>query len=411
MDHKFRGLKPTKHKLTNGGQGIVEVVQDASGNKLVKKTMEASPGIERRTAELVNQGNRISSPYIAFPNAWRKTKDGKIESLAPFVEGVSLEEDQVRSLPELLEIALQGVSQWVLLEASGLAHGDIAPGNILISVDGATYWIDFDGANLPGPGMPPPETLGQRPMLAPELRNGTEKPNITSDRYAMGVYLNMLLLCRHPVDGLASTPVETDDWMNKDIWPERARTPEPSETPIEALGEKLADLFDRAFSTNPDVRPTAEEWQLELAHALDNTWVHTCGGAFVCDDPSTLTCPDCGEVGARPPEAVSAANTSGQIIQVRLTVPHHGIDEVLAITPPQVFILGRETVQGLPQTISGKHLHLAWIRDQLTVQHVGRNQSLVNIDGTYVPFTLVTLRKGERADLKLADVEAKLKVN
>ena len=406
---KFANLKPTKHKLTNGGQGTVQVVKDPNGHTLVKKTMLSSATVAKRTEALVGLSRQISSPYIAMPNAWRKTKNGKIQSLAPFIEGVSLEEDQARGLPELLEIALHGVSQWVLLEDSGLAHGDIAPGNILISLDGATYWIDFDGANLPGPGMPPPETIGQRPMLAPELRSGSQAPSITSDRYAMGVYLNMLLLCRHPIDGLAKTPVETDDFMSRNFWPERIRTPEAGDTPIEALSEGLMDLFDRAFSINPNVRPSAKEWQLELTHALENTWVHDCGGAFVGADPHTLTCPHCGEIGARPPEVPLAANT-GQSVQVRLRVPDYSIDEILTLTPPQVFALGRDTIPALPQTISGKHLHLAWIRGQLTIQHVGRNQSLVDIEHSYAPFTLVTLCQGETANLKLAGVDVVLEI-
>ena len=430
---RFAHLQPTSHHLTNGGQGSVEVVQDPSGQLLVKKTMEATSGTEQRTQALVTLGQQISSPYIAMPQAWRKTTDGtvdgKVESLAPFVEGVGLEDDPPRSLPELLEIALHGVSQWVLLENLGLAHGDIAPGNILISPDGATHWIDLDGANLPDPHIPPPQTIGQRPMLAPELRDGSQGPDLASDRYSMAVYLNMLLLCRHPVDGLASTPAETDDWMSRDLWPERQRSPESDETPIEALGPTLMDLFDRAFSTHRQGRPSAKEWQLALTQALDTTWVHDCGGAFVGEDPYTLTCPHCGVQGARPPEQIPAANANvnlpsnvpasapspsagaaGQSIQVRLTLPDQGIEETLTLTPPQVLILGRDTIPHLPQTISGKHLHLAWIRHQLTIQHVGRHQSLIDLNGAYVPFTLVTLQPGAIAHLQLADVRAMVEI-
>ncbi len=409
---EFSGLKPVKHPLSNGGQGTVEVVEDANGQRLIRKSMAAKPATEKRTAELVNIGKQISSPYIAKPSAWRKTKDGKIESLAPFVEGCDLELDPPRPLTELLEIAQHCVSQMVILESVGLAHGDIAPANILVSPDGATNWIDLDGANLPGSAMPPPETLGQRPMLAPELRDGSQAPNMASDRYAIGVYLNMLLLGRHPIDGLANTPTETDDWMSRNLWPERHRSPYAGETPIEALGDELMDLFDRAFSTSPNVRPSAKEWQLELTHALDNTWIHDCGGVFVCNDAQTLTCPHCGEIGARPPENPLSAsgNAAGPQIEVRLTVPDHGVDEKLVITPPQVLTLGRDTIPNLPQTVSGKHLNLAWIRHQLTVQHIGRNESLVNIDGTYLPFSFVNLRRGEVAELKLAGTAARLKV-
>ena len=107
-----------------------------------------------------------------------------------------------------------------ILENAGLAHGDIAPSNLLISPDGASHWIDFDGMRFPDPDISAPETIGHRSMLAPELRNGTSSPDMLSDRFAMAVYLNWLLLSRHPVTGLADTPAETDYLMTANIWSE-----------------------------------------------------------------------------------------------------------------------------------------------------------------------------------------------
>ena len=387
----------TSQPLGQGAQGIAEKVTGHGGESLVLKRLPHSSTAQARIDALVGLDLHSQNPFLAAPTHWSRNSNGEIEHIAPFAEGASLQDDTPRPLPELLEIALHATCQWQVLEDAGLAHGDIAPSNLLISPEGASHWIDFDGMRFPDPDIPAPETIGHRSMLAPELRNGVSSPDMLSDSFAMAVYLNWLLLSRHPVTGLADTPAETDQLMSASIWPERRRMIGADETPIEVLGSDLMTLFDRGFSAHREQRPNAQEWRIALTQALGNTWIHDCGGAFVGEKDAVLCCPYCQASGIKP-----ARNFVAESV-LNIDFVDLGIKTTLPLKAGQACILGRQTLSSLPRTVSGQHLRVLWSGNQLILDHIGRNPTLIEHHGDWCILESTQTPDTEPVILKLAD--------
>ncbi|KAJ7224272.1 kinase-like domain-containing protein, partial [Mycena pura] len=72
------------------------------------------------------------------------------------------------------------------IHSSGLSHGDISPGNVLIDSDGNVKLIDFGRSALAGEDLFP----ASHPFTAPDNMHSSHDPSL-SDSYALGV----LLLC------------------------------------------------------------------------------------------------------------------------------------------------------------------------------------------------------------------------
>lgn len=402
------GIRLDIDRTAFGGGGQGEVFRcspvGATSLRLIAKQMSARPSVFDRSAYLVRQKLHHLSPAFAGPIAAEDFGDGSVWHLAPFVQGISLDEDRPRSLPENIEIALEFVSLLAILADHGLGHGDIALSNVLIGPDGTVNLIDFDGYLSSDPACPPPLTIGQRPMQAPELRlQQISHPTFETDRFAMGVYLSILLTGRYPTEGLGDTPAEVDRLMTQGIWPERQRLSAPDELPIEALGPEIQGLFDRAFSLDPHARPTPDEWRLVLTEALDNCWIHDCGNAFVAG-VSTSQCPWC--------------HASVQIVpktrSLKITLVDSGHRYRVELKEAETIILGRATIPDLPKSVSGRHLEITPYGDKLLLRHVGRHDTLITVNGQWYKLKQHWLALGDLSQnqgvLKLADSEVRLAV-
>jgi serine/threonine protein kinase len=386
--------------LGGGGQGQVHLVhlQKEPNRKLVLKELRSSISALARAEYLCRRNLSALSPAFAAPIVCEDKGDGKILQLIPFAEGVDLESDIERPLPQNLQTCLEFVSLIQLLEENGIVHGDIAPSNICIAPNGQVTLIDLDGYLADDPSVPPPDTVGQWPMLAPEQRNKTcEQPSRESGYFAMAVLNSMILFLRHPTDGLADEPAAVDHYMSLGHWPEHDRLPDPDDLPIAVLGQDLADLFDRGFSLDVKARPGPDEWRRALVRALHNCWVHDCGQAFVAEK-TTTSCPGCGA-------PVTVPATTAQLrIQILPHGPRYGV-EVKDRTP---IVLGRSTMSGLPHTVSGRHLEILPSGNKLLLRHVGRNPTLIWHQGQWYQLQEVwvdTPSATTPIQLRLADLE------
>ncbi len=386
--------------LGSGSQGKAHLahLKDAPNRQLVLKELRNSTSALARTEHLCKCNLPDLSPAFAAPILCEDTGDGRILQLMPFAEGADLEDVPPRALPHNLEICLEFVSLIQLLEENGITHGDIAPGNIRIAPDGGVSLIDFDGFLADDPTVPPPDTIGQFAMLAPEQRDkSSERPTRESGYFAMGHFMSMVVTGRCAYDGLADEPDAIDVVMSQGYWPEHDQIPNIDYLPIAALGQELIDLFDRGFSLDPLARPGPDEWRRALIRALHNCWVHDCGQAFVADK-TTANCPGCGA-------AVSIPQAVRQLkIQLLPAGPRYGV-ELRDRTP---IILGRATMPGLPPTVSGRHLEILPSHGKLLLRHVGRNPTLILQKGqwyqlkeTWVDSPTITVP----IHLRLADLE------
>ena len=217
------------------------------------------------------------------------------------------------------------------LHAAGLAHSDLSFNNVLVAPTlGKACIIDIDG--LVVPGKFPPDVLGTKEFIAPEVY-ATKHLNITdlnrklpciaTDRYALAVMIYFYLLFRDPLDGkkIWDTDVNRDEELKRgknalfienakdttnsvkvsDLKPSQIPQGDPAKIPYSVCGPYLKTLFDRAFIDglhDPSKRPTADEWTQGLLKTVDlmqpcqnpNCWHKW----FVFDNTYKPKCPFCG---------------------------------------------------------------------------------------------------------------------
>lgn len=206
------------------------------------------------------------------------------------------------------------------MHSAGLAHSDLSNNNVLIDPSrGACVVIDID--SLVVPGKLPPEVVGTRGYIAPEVlatsvydRGDARRklPSIETDLHSLAVLIYEYLLMRHPLMGrkvYSTESAEQDDFLGLGEMATFIENPndtsnpplEPLEVTIDALGPGLKKLFLRAFVDglhDPAKRPAALEWEGELEKACD--LLHPCPNPscpskwFVMTDVRNGSCPHCG---------------------------------------------------------------------------------------------------------------------
>ncbi|MGP1460840.1 MAG: helix-hairpin-helix domain-containing protein [Bacteroides sp.] len=219
------------------------------------------------------------------------------------------------------------------LHAAGLAHSDLSFNNVLVApTAGRACIIDIDGLVVPGKFFP--EVIGTKEFIAPEVYQTKNLPkddprrslpNIRTDRFALAVLVYFYLLNRDPFDGQKVFDIdddERDEMLRRgekalfvenphdisnavrvsDLDEKQLPQGDPAQRPYTLCGPYLKKLFDRAFITGlhqPDLRPTAQEWEDEIVKTVD--LLHPCPNLdcshkwFVLDDIERRVCPFCGE--------------------------------------------------------------------------------------------------------------------
>lgn len=212
------------------------------------------------------------------------------------------------------------------LHQAGLAHSDLSNNNVLVDpLKGSSVVIDID--SLVVPGLFPPDVLGTKGYIAPEVLStislpfkdpNRKHPSARSDEHALAVLIYQYLLQRHPLEGRRipnANSAEEQDFLT--YGPQALYCEHPSDksnrpdaaqhTPVSAAGPLLTDLFQRAFVDgilNANRRPTASEW----VKGLVKTWDLTipCANAacpqkwFVMTAAQGVKCPYCGTKAFQP---------------------------------------------------------------------------------------------------------------
>lgn len=212
------------------------------------------------------------------------------------------------------------------LHTAGLAHSDLSPNNVLVDpVSGRSVVIDID--SLVVPGLYPPDVLGTKGYIAPEvlstmslpLKDPKRKhPSARTDEHALAVLIYQYLLRRHPLSGRRipkANTAEEQDFLA--FGPEAIYCEHPKDAsnrpesnryiPATALGSHISELFLRNFVEgikDPSRRPTATEW----LRGLIRTWdlLLPCNNSScpskwsVMHDPKQARCPFCGSKPKQP---------------------------------------------------------------------------------------------------------------
>ena len=228
-----------------------------------------------------------------------------------------LAQEEIGDFRSMLRMSITLARDVRRMHQAGLAHSDLSCNNVLIDPkSGGCVVIDID--SLVVPGLFPPEVVGTHGYIAPEVLETIGQPPdkrklpcAYTDLHALAVLLYEYLLMRHPLEGpkvYSRSSPEEDDFLAfgpKATFIENphdtSNRPNDLELTIKDMGPVLEDLFLRAFVDglhNPNLRPTAMEWE----RGLLKTWdlLHPCANPdcaarwFILHDPKRPVCPYCG---------------------------------------------------------------------------------------------------------------------
>ena len=179
--------------LGHGGQGTVFRVKDRSGEHLGEYALKRVPDINRRERfrREIDAIKRLTNPETrqAHPNiislidhsALDNTGDPEKQFLVmPIANGGDLSDPGRLSLYKdsidgVLQVAKQVACALSAAHAAEIVHRDVKPENILFAGFGHELWLSDFGICLirEAPRVTePPEVMGPRAFMAPELEQG-----------------------------------------------------------------------------------------------------------------------------------------------------------------------------------------------------------------------------------------------
>jgi len=183
----------------------------------------------------------------------------------PWLEGATLDKrlhDPAQlGLSELLWITRQVTAGLDALHRRGWTHGDVKPGNVMISPRGHATLIDAGFAERGGEITAAVDrpVMGTCAYMAPELLASRLRADIRSDLYSLGVMMFEAIAGRLPF--LGSTPAELAT-AHRTAAPPRLRRIAPH-TP-----RALSELIHRLLAKDPLRRPATpaelRDWLIRL---------------------------------------------------------------------------------------------------------------------------------------------------
>jgi serine/threonine-protein kinase len=197
---------------------------------------------EFEVAERLNHRNLLKIHDCRMRKRWFRTEG--VELLLEYVDGRNLDELQGRELGQLTLIFTQTASGLAHMHRRGVYHGDVKPGNVMLSRAGQVKIIDFGTAWIKG--EPKNRVQGTPQYMAPEQANErlvddrTDIYNFGATMFRMftGQYANL------DIPGMANPAVMG-----------RARRVSPMSIRTDMPGT-LSELIVACLAENPDHRPS-----------------------------------------------------------------------------------------------------------------------------------------------------------
>ena len=174
-----------------------------------------------------------------------------------------LQEGGAISVDQAVDITLQVCAAVGFAHRAGLVHGDIKPGNVLITPDGRSKVVDFGLARALGESAMDEEgelVWGTPAYFAPEQAAGDRVVPAT-DVYAIGVILYEMLTGRLPFTGSDS------EVASKHLY----EIPTPADQVNPRIPHRLARIIDTAMNKQPGERfRTADHMRQALTDFRQN---------------------------------------------------------------------------------------------------------------------------------------------
>ena len=244
---RFLGIDPTVtgrtlrqyrilEQIGHGTMGQVYKAHDMSLNrlvalKLVPSDVRSNPSFRNRLIREAKSASQLNHPNIVVIHevAYDETKDLDF-IVMEYISGKTLGgATPSEGLPvgEALDYALQIASALALAHESGLLHGDLKPGNVMITEQGRVKLLDFGLARALSAGLDDPrksDLFGTIAFMAPE-RQGIRLTDPRSEVFSFGLILHQMLSGEHPFG--TGTPDEISAAIkNKNHRPLPSRVPE-----------------------------------------------------------------------------------------------------------------------------------------------------------------------------------------
>ena len=197
-----------------------------------------------------------------------------------------LEQNGALSVRQAVDIGCQVCAGVGYAQHSGLVHGDLKPGNVLIRPDGQAKVVDFGLARALGESAMDEDgelVWGTPAYFAPEQATGGQVSPAT-DVYAIGVILYEALTGQLPFDG------DDSEMARQHLY----ETPPPVNRINPRVPARLAKIISQAMQKKPDDRfVTADDMGQALADARQFAGQHTgayeVSGASVAGPPPVQT--------------------------------------------------------------------------------------------------------------------------
>ncbi|MCO1339234.1 hypothetical protein BJH93_10065 [Kocuria polaris] len=233
-----------------GATGTVYEVRRVgkAGTFALKVLADTENGLQlrRREAEALQA---LRHDHLVELHGWATSKSGP-GLLMEFLPQGSAEQLIARHGPvapgEAVTLVAPIASALAYLHEQGAAHGDVGPSNVLFTAEGRPKLSDLGVASLLGRRGRMAQQAGfSAPELETESSGGDERP---ADVYALGALTWFALTGTAPGTGSARSP-------------------------LQGLPAEAAELLERSLESDPDRRPSAEEF-----------WV----GIFAAGEPQPL---------------------------------------------------------------------------------------------------------------------------
>jgi len=228
------------------GRTVAVKILPESNSDAVKRSLKEAQALAK-----VNHPNIVTLYELS-------EVDGRAFLVMEYIAGQTLRDYLRRETPSMevaLSFALQLADALQTIHANGITHGDIKPGNVMITENGKPMLVDFgiskDATRLDDlktattENFIPARIKGTLPYMAPEVISG-DAPNTRSDIFSFGVLLYELFSGQRAFN--ASSEIATlDAVMNHS--PTALKTLRPD------VSDGISDTIDAMLAKRPEARP------------------------------------------------------------------------------------------------------------------------------------------------------------